>query len=85
MARPLVVVALFLRALAAPAELHLQLRGRRLHKLSHAVLLAGGDHQVLGLGLLQHQPLRLHEIARMAPVALGAEVAEVEAVQQSPA
>ena len=49
------------------------------------VLLAGGDHEVFGLVLLQHQPLHLDIVARVAPVALCVEVAEIEAVLQAQA
>ena len=58
------------RPLPLPADRHAELRGGRLDELAHAVLLAGGDHEVLGLVLLQHQPLRLDVVARVAPVAL---------------
>ena len=54
----------------------------RCDELAHAVLLAGGDDEVLGLLLLQHQPLHLDVVARMAPVAQRVEVAEVQAVLQ---
>ena len=40
------------------------------HELAHRVLLAGRDHVVLRLVLLQHQPHRPHVVAGVAPVAL---------------
>ena len=52
-------------------------------ELAHRVLLAGRDHVILGLVLLQHQPLRLDVVARVAPVAQRVEIAEVEAVLQA--
>jgi len=45
--------------------------------------LARADDVVLGLGLLQHAPHRVHEVLGVAPVALGLEVAEVELVLQA--
>ena len=37
-----------------------------------------------GCVLLQHQPLGLHVVSRVAPVALGVQVAEVQALRSSP-
>src|SRR5262249_4981976 len=67
---------------ALPAELHAELVRRALHELAHAVLLAGGDDEVLRLRLLQDAPLRLDEVARVAPVAPRVEVAEIQALLQ---
>ena len=39
------------------------------HEIAHRVLLAGSHDEILRLGLLQHQPLRAHIVARVAPVA----------------
>ena len=47
------------------------------------VRLAGREHVVVGLVLLQHQPHALDVVARMAPVALRVEVAEVEPLLQA--
>jgi hypothetical protein len=52
-------------------------------KGAHAVLLAGGDDEVLRLLLLQHEPLHAHVVLGVAPVAQGVEVAHVEAVFQA--
>eukprot|EP00966_Prymnesium_polylepis_P211396 4895600-Prymnesium_polylepis.1 len=43
---------------------------------------AGGDHVVVGRLLLQHHPHHLHVVARVAPVALGVDVAHEELVLQ---
>jgi len=42
------------------------------------MLAAGGDHEVLRLVLLQHQPLHLHVVARMAPVAQRIQIAKIK-------
>jgi hypothetical protein len=54
-----------------------------LDELAHAVLHAGGDHEVFGVVLLQHQPLHFDVVAGMAPVAQRAHVAQVQAVLQA--
>mmetsp|Transcript_31586 Transcript_31586/g.82523 ORF Transcript_31586/g.82523 Transcript_31586/m.82523 type:complete len:204 (+) Transcript_31586:1001-1612(+) len=48
------------------------------HRAGHA----GGDHVVVGRLLLQHHPHHLHVVARVAPVALGVDVAHEELVLQ---
>ena len=53
-------------------------------ELAHRVRLAGGDHVVVGLVLLEHQPHRLDVVLGVAPVALGVEVAERAARPGSP-
>ena len=55
---------------------------RELAELPHRVRLAGRDHVVVRLVLLEHQPHRLDVVARIAPVALGVQVAEAELVGQ---
>ena len=52
----------------------------QLDELAHAVGLAGGQHVIVGLILLQDAPHALDIVARMAPVALGVQVAEIQAV-----
>ena len=58
----------------APVEPDVLERG--LHELLDAVQLAGRDHVVVRLVLLEHQPHRAHGVAGVAPVALRVEVAE---------
>src|SRR5258706_134377 len=70
------------RTFALPLDRDSRCPGRELHEIAHAVLLAGGDHEVLGLLLLQHQPLHLDVILGVAPVALRIEVAQEERVLQ---
>src|SRR5215469_3290957 len=67
---------------AAPFNAHAEVSGRLLDEIAHRMLLAGGDHIVLWALLLQHEPLRLDVVARMAPVAARLQVAEVHAVLQ---
>src|SRR5215217_2448126 len=57
-----------------PVEPHMA--ERSLHQVPHAVSLAGSDHVVLGSGLLQHPPHRVHVIPGKAPIAASVEVAE---------
>ena len=52
-------------------------------QLAHAVRLAGRDHEVVGLVLLQHHPHRLDVVLRVSPVALGVEVAEQQLVLEA--
>eukprot|EP00965_Chrysotila_dentata_P115834 3828899-Pleurochrysis_carterae.AAC.1 len=47
------------------------------------VRLAGGDDKVVGGRLLQHHPHHLDVVARVAPVALGVDVAHVERLLQA--
>ena len=54
-----------------------------LDKLPHTVLHASGNDKIFSHFLLQHQPLHLHIIARMAPVAQRAHIAQVQAVLQA--
>ena len=49
-----------------------------LAQLADGVHLAGGDDVVVRLRLLEHPPHRLDVLRRVAPVALGVEVAQVE-------
>src|SRR5437764_11138602 len=49
---------------------------RDIDEVAHAVRLTGRDHVVLRLALLEHEPHRLDVVLRVAPVALGIEVAE---------
>jgi hypothetical protein len=80
---PCCVVAFFIDPVAAPGDDYADLGRRGIDEIAHAVLHAGGDDEVFGLALLQHQPLHLDVIAGMAPVALGVQVAEVQAILQA--
>ena len=51
-------------------------RRRRPHSIPAPVGLAGGDHVVLGLLALEHQPHRFHVVLGVTPVALCVEVAQ---------
>src|SRR5690606_37897925 len=51
-------------------------------EFAYAVLNSGRDDKILGLLLLQDQPLRFDVIAGVAPIALGVHVAEIEGVLQ---
>ena len=53
-----------------------------LAQLAHRVRLAGADDEVVALRLLEHEPHRLDVVLRVAPVAAGLEVAEVELLLQ---
>src|SRR5262249_47762638 len=67
---------------AAPADAHVEMGGRLLHELAHRMLAPGGNHVILWMAALQHQPLRLHVVTRMAPVAARLEIAEVQTALQ---
>ena len=58
---------------------------RNLAKLPHGVRLAGGDHVVVGVILLEHQPHGVDVIGRIAPVAAGFQVAQAQLVLPAPA
>jgi hypothetical protein len=72
-------LAAFGVARAAPGQRDAELGRGAFHELAHRVLLAGRDHVVARLGLLQHQPLHLDVVPRVAPVAQRAQVAEADA------
>lgn len=59
------------------SEFSVQFLGRGVYEFAHTVLFASRDHIIFGLILLQHQPLHLHLVARMSPVALCIQVADV--------
>ena len=60
------------------AQLDAQMLGRPADELTHAVLHAGGDDEVVRGVLLQHHPLHAHIIFGVAPVAQRIDVAHVE-------
>ena len=74
------VMALFVRALAAPGQRHADLGEGRFGELADRMGLAGGQDIIVALRLLQHQPHAAGVFARMAPVALGVEIAEVQPI-----
>ena len=49
---------------------------REVDEIMDRVARSGRDHVVVGLGLLQHQPHRLHVVARVPPVPRRVEIAE---------
>ena len=49
-------------------------------EVAHCVVLAGSNHKVVGLGLLQDKPHTLHIVFGIAPVAQRIEVAKVKLV-----
>ena len=51
-------------------------------EFAYRMALAGGEHIIVGLVLLQDQPHPLHKVARMSPVAPGIEIAEEELLLQ---
>ncbi len=77
------IMGFFLDTLPAPGQRDAQFSRCRADEIAHTVLHAGGDDEVLGLVLLQHQPLHLDVIAGVAPIAFGVEVTEVEAILQA--
>ena len=56
--------------LALEAERHADLGETALRELAHGVLLAGGQHVVAGLVLLQHPVHAAHVVPGVSPVAL---------------
>ena len=75
--------ALFVDALPLPADRDAEFGGAEFDELADAVLDAGGDDEVIGLVLLEHEPLHADEVLGVSPVAEGIEVAHVEAVIQA--
>ena len=51
-------------------------------KFAHRMRLAGGDDEILRAGVLQNPPHRFHIIARIAPIAAGVEIAQVQLLLQ---
>src|SRR4029078_5132979 len=70
------VDAVFIAALAAPFDAAAHFRKRQFHELAHRTGLAGCQHEVVGLIDLQYPVHSLDVVPRMAPVALGFEIAE---------
>src|SRR6266849_5520788 len=76
------VMAALSPSFSLPADRDPELLRRRVRKIAHAVLLARSDHEILRPVLLQHQPLRLDVVARVAPVAPRLEISQVQAILQ---
>ena len=70
--------ALLVVALAAPFDGLADVAEGELDEFAHGVRLAGRQHVVVGLVLLQDPPHALDIVAGVAPVALGVEIAEIE-------
>src|ERR1700704_970549 len=68
--------ALLLNAATAPDDRLADLGKGLLDEFAHRVALAGRQHIVVGLALLQDQPHALDEIARMTPVAQRFEISQ---------
>ena len=49
-------------------------------ELAHGVVFACGNHEIVGLGLLQDEPHALDVVAGITPVAQGVEVTQIELV-----
>ena len=77
-------VAAHLRdALALPLDAHSGHSGSGLDELAHGVSLSGGDHIVVGLVLLQHQPHAVGVVPGVAPVAARVHIAQRHTVLQT--
>ena len=74
------VDAFLVDAFAFPTQLDADMPECQRAELTHGVVLARGDDEVLRLLLLQDEPHALHVILGIAPVAEGVEVAEIELV-----
>ena len=77
------VDALFVDAFAFPAEFDAGLAEREGAELADGMVLAGGDHEVVGLRLLEDEPHTFDVVAGVAPVAQGVQVAQVQLVLES--
>ena len=73
-------VALLLVARPLPLDGPADLAERQLDELTYRMGLAGRQHVVVGLLLLEDAPHALDIVAGVTPVALGVEVAEIKAV-----
>src|SRR5215469_11498782 len=70
----------FIRATTLPVDAAIDLSEGCLDKFAHAVRRTRREHVIVGLILLQDQPHALDKVARVTPVALGVEIAEIERV-----
>src|SRR5215472_14382124 len=72
-----------LDARATPGDPTAHMTKGALNKLAHRMFLAGGQHIVIRLILLQHHPHAFHVVAGMAPIAFGIQVAKINPVLQT--
>src|SRR6516162_5821317 len=70
-----ILEAFFLDAAPAPDDRLADVGEGLFNEFTHRMGLAGREHIIVRLGLLQHHPHPLHIIARMAPVAHSIEIA----------
>src|SRR5204863_7428348 len=75
--------AVLVEAVALPLEAAVDLAEGELDEFAHRVGLTGGEHVIVGLLLLQDAPHALDVVTRMAPGALGVEVAEEQRVLEA--
>src|SRR5215470_15914643 len=66
-------------AMSAPADTSARVSEGELDEFPDRMHLPRCQHIIVGLRLLQHQPHTLDEVARMPPVTLGLQVAEIKA------
>lgn len=74
--------ACFVRAGVFPPQSNAQFRRGYFDEPAHGILSAGGDDEIFGLVLLQHEPLHFHIVTRVSPVAQCVEVAQMQTVVQ---
>ena len=74
------VDALLIHAFPFPTQVDADMMESQRAELTHGVVLARGDDEILGLLLLEDEPHALHVVLGIAPVAEGVEVTEVELV-----
>ena len=55
----------------------------QLRKLPNRMLLAGRNHEVVRLILLQHQPHTFHIVLRIAPIAQAVQIAQIQLLLQA--
>src|SRR4249920_1829158 len=73
----------FMLSFAPPMDAATDHRKRPLNEFAHRVAIAGSQHIVIWLRLLQHHPHALDVIARVAPVTSGIEVADEKPLLQT--
>ena len=72
-----------LHAFAFPVDFDADVGEGFFDELADGVHFAGGDDIVVRLVLLQHHPHHVHIVGRIAPVALGIDIAHVQAFLQA--